>query len=155
MDQTFESLVEIMHHMHQQFPQAPRRAILLLADGQPSYDNAYGLSDAIAVANQYNIAICTIGVGPASELTWWPNSLYVHNMRQLAEQTGCVYSPASEIAALEPIFASLGEAFVEGQLVADLNIAPIPTSGETVTGAIHVTDALGVTQSAAFTFVAP
>jgi Ca-activated chloride channel homolog len=131
---------------------ATNRVMLLLSDGVPG-DGSQRLS-AIAAAQAANVTVHTVGLGEAADISSAANANAVATVREIAEQTGGVYSAATNAAALGPIFNTLATVSSQGQLVTAFNISPVPPTGALVSGTVSVTIG-GQTQTANWSFIAP
>jgi Mg-chelatase subunit ChlD len=148
----YESLLETVAWMNTTTTTAQNRVILLMTDGEPT--SSARRVDAINAAKAAGITVHTVGLGDASDLDPSPSSAAVAAVREVAEQTGGVYSAATTANALSSIFQVLAAASSQGQLVGSFRITPVPASGSRVRGTVTVA-AGGRTGTASFTFVAP
>lgn len=157
MFQTYDSLIEVIHYLDMSSSGQKHRAVVLIGDGQPTpWENTYKTrAEAIAVANSHSIPVCTVGIGPSSELSTYPNAQYVKNLKTIAKETGCVYVAVTAPNSLSTVLKSMGAAIVNGHVVASFRISPVPPNGTTVYGRAIVHDAMHNEHTADFSFVAP
>ena len=148
----YESLVETVTWMTSTTSQSDNRVILLLTDGQPN--GTGGRPAAINAAQGAGITVHTVGLGPASDLDASSQSAAVAAVREVAEQTGGVYSVATTAAALTTIFKVLATASGKGQLLGTFKISPVPVTGTSVRGTVTVSSG-GRSGVAMFSFLAP
>lgn len=128
-------------------------AIVLLSDGYPNADlpdEATAKAEAEACITNNNVLLCTVGLGPGSELDDYPDTDAVQVLKDLATTGHCAYAAATDASALTPIFAAIGTGASQGFNYAVFALDPIPTTGTTVTGILTVG-----TATATFTFLAP
>jgi hypothetical protein len=149
----FESLIETLQFINHKSSDNYDRSILLLTDGLP--ENRSKADSAIHLAQNYNIPVHTVGLGPASDVSGSSDSAAVAVVRQIAEQTGGVYASVTDASGLESVFQKLAVVVVQGRLQTVLKIGPpIPPSGTEVT--IIVTVKInGRSTSSKYTFVVP
>lgn len=157
MYQTYDSLIEVVHYLDMSSSGQKHRAVVLIGDGQPTpWENSYKTrTEAIAVANSHSIPVCTVGIGPSSELSTYPNAKYVENLKTIAKETGCVYVAVTAPNSLSTVLESMGAAIVNGHVVASFRVSPVPPNGTPVYGRVIVHDAMHNEHTADFSFVAP
>jgi Mg-chelatase subunit ChlD len=134
---------------------SPNRVMLLLSDGQPGdYPLEERRDEAIATAKKVGLRVHTVGLGEASDLDEYANTNAIEAVREIAEQTGGVYSAATDADAMRSIFQALAQVSSQGQLLTTFKIAPVPPSGTRVSGTVTVTIG-GKAETASWSFVAP
>lgn len=148
----YESLEEVAEWVGTTSPSSTHRVILLLSDGQPN--STTNRTVALGAAQSRDITVHTVGLGPASDLDLSRSDAAVAAIREIAEQTGGVYSSATSAAALESIFEVLAQVTSQGQLVAAFQLNPIPASGTRVSGTVTVSSG-GETRTATWSFLVP
>lgn len=149
----YESVTELLQWIDTTRTSASaERVLLVMTDGQPNSD--FLRDDTADLANALGIRIHTVGLGDASDLGPRPNSAAVVRVRELAFETGGVYSAATNATALAEIFQTMARVTSAGQFLAELQVSPIPPSGTTVTGTVTVSSG-GATETATWSLVVP
>jgi hypothetical protein len=114
----YNSLAEILAYAEDEKPQTSfRKAIVLLADGQPSRSGV--TRDSVCTsANDKNTPIFGIGLGPASDLSDSPNSEAIAEMRGISDCTGGAYQGLSKDAddAIQQAFAAAATGSAQGSV---------------------------------------
>ncbi|HQU73411.1 MAG TPA: vWA domain-containing protein [Calditrichia bacterium] len=120
---TYESLLEILSYIDRERPRGLyERAIVLLSDGQP---NSLALRDSVcSYANNLEIPIYTIGLGPASDIGLNDPGA-VENMRFIANCTNAAYAGISETdsSSVLSIYANIARATSKGSALVQVQMA--------------------------------
>lgn len=150
-----------------------KRVIVVISDGDDRDSVQYTLESLIALANDNNVVIHAIGLGPASAAADDPRLLAqgqtqaVQNLQRLAEATGGYYASARDADALVALYTGVANSMTEGYATTTFSCQPaeagpggavgalgqrrIPSSGERVNGTISISDGVAIP----WTFVAP
>lgn len=145
-----------------------KRMIVVISDGDDRDSVSYTLDDVIALANQHNVVIHAIGLGPASAAASDPRLLVqgqidaVQNLERLAQETGGYYAAAEDAAALTALYEGVAVSMTEGYATTTYTCQPtetagafasrrIPTTGERVRGTISLGDGIDLP----WAFIAP
>lgn len=157
---TYESLIEILNYVDTTKSITNYdRAIVLLSDGEPN--STYLQDSTCSLANNLDIPIFTIGLGPASDLDSLNMSVTaVENMRYIANCTGGVYagiSPADTSSA-SAIYGSMANATSQGSIIFNVQLSGTGfdnlSSGDLITGLLTILSS-GQNAVAGFSFVVP
>lgn len=153
-----------------------QRYIVVVSDGQDLDSELYTLDDVIALANEYNVTIHAIGLGPASAnfqsdlLRTEEQYAAVTSLQRLADETGGFYASAFDAEELNAMYQNVAASLTEGynattftcdtDVAASTGVGGVPTtnngggrairSGDRVRGYI---DSNG--RRTPFTFIAP
>lgn len=127
-----------------------RRLIVVISDGQDLDSDSYDLESVIALAQQHDITVHAIGLGPASAQFEDPRALTladaVTDLQRLAEGTGGYYASVHDAAALESLYANIATSLTQGYATTTYSCRPddVPpqaqafTSGQRVNGYVSL-----------------
>jgi uncharacterized protein YegL len=155
----YNSLAEILAYAEDEKPQSSfRKAIVLLADGQPS---TFGVTrDSVCTsANEKNTPIFGIGLGPASDLADFPDPGAIAEMRGISDCTGGAYQGLSEgeVDVIQQAFAAAATGSAQGSVGFNVKIESGLSqfvAGDIVKGILTVTSG-GSSANGTFTFRVP
>ena len=109
----WESLEELIEYSEAERPNDSfEKAIILLGDGNPN-GGLVTRDEVCQAANDANSPIYGVGFGPASDLSNFPNSRAVENMREISNCTGGTYLAVDEDDVLST-FAGAFSSFATG-----------------------------------------
>jgi hypothetical protein len=155
----YGSLAEILAYAEAEKPKASfRKAIVLLADGQPSSSGV--TRDSVCTsANEKNTPIFGIGLGPASDLADFPDPGAIAEMRGISDCTGGAYQGLSEGAldAIQQAFAAAATGSAQGSVNFGVKIESGLSqfvAGDIVKGILKITSG-GSSADGTFTFRVP
>lgn len=157
---TYESLIEILNYVDTTKAAVQyERAIVLLSDGEPS--SLFYRDSTCILANELDIPIYTIGLGPASDLDSLTMSVTaVENMRYIANCTGGAYAGISpgDSSSANSIYGSMANATSQGSIIFNVTLSGTGfaglSSGQLISGIITIVSG-GTSAIASFSFVVP
>jgi hypothetical protein len=141
-----------------------KRYLIVLSDGEDTLSETETLTSVIALANQKQIPIYAVGLGPASALAGESGTSAraqaVIDLQKLAEGTGGFYASAQNAEQLRELYGRIGKAMSEGYKGADFvcEDAIEDSTGSSAIGSSNKVQGnvlLGNTISLPFTFVRP
>lgn len=125
-----------------------QRYIVVISDGQDLDSELYTLDDVITLANEYNVTIHAIGLGPASAnfqsdlLRTEEQYAAVTSLQRLAEETGGFYASAFDADELHEMYQNVAASLTEGYNATTVSCEPEPTVS-TDNGGVPTTDNTG------------
>lgn len=134
------------------------RVILLLSDGEDRDSQVYDLEGVIELANQHDVTIYAIGLGPASASYESPlmqledQTPAITALQELASATGGTYASVHDADALRSLYGSIADGLTKGYNRTEY-VCENPeafTSGQRVHGTATCNG-----EAEAFSFVAP
>jgi hypothetical protein len=145
-----------------------RRMIVVISDGDDRDSVSYTLDDVIRLANENDVVIHAIGLGPASASNTDPRLLVqgqiatVQNLQRLAESTGGYYAAAEDAEALTALYENIAASMTEGYAETTFSCQPaesaasfasrrVPSSGDRVRGNLSLGSGIQIP----WTFIAP
>lgn len=133
-----------------------RRVIVIISDGQDLDSDTYDLESVINLAQQHDIAIHAIGLGPASASFEDPRALTladaVTDLQRLAEGTGGYYASVHDAVALQALYGNIATSLTQGYATTTYTCRPDDapavgqafTSGERVNGYVSLGSGLQI-----------
>jgi hypothetical protein len=107
------------------------QTIVVLSDGLDNESEQHDLTSVIELANQSDVAVYAIGLGPASASAADPDlpeaNQAVRDLQKLARETGGFYAAANNPAQLRELYDTLARALTEGYDVETYKCIPKPT----------------------------
>jgi hypothetical protein len=108
-----------------------QRSIILLSDGLDNESEQFELHDVIAFARQANVAIYTVGLGPASVRgiesdTELKNIDAILALQELARETGGFYASADDPESLQALYDTIAVTFTDGYRRESYDCRPDP-----------------------------
>ncbi len=129
--------------------------MLVLSDGEPTGNNKTK-EDVCALSKSTAIPIDTIGLGDASDVSDDPDPVAIQVLRDISNCSGGSYFGLPDATGLASSFNNFGQAHVQGSVILNLRMVPIPASGTKVTGIIKVSNGdQSKPATVTFTFVTP
>lgn len=150
--QTYESALQSQGKALPDEPVA--RFLLVISDGDDRDSQNYNLEQVIALANENNVIVHAVGLGPASALDERDGFhdaeqiSAIQNLQALASRTGGFYGSVESPSTLGKLFSDIAHSMTHGYLVGTYRCQPrgnstdatprTPASGERVRGIMLV-----------------
>ena len=137
-----------------------RRIIVVITDGDNyNLESDISLADVIRLANENEVTIHAIRLGPASQvnndplLTTDEQKNAVNNLQQLAGETGGFYASVHDASGLRELYSNIAMSLSQGYNESTFDCSGTETveSGDRVNGEVTVGDGMAIP----FSFLAP
>jgi uncharacterized protein YegL len=150
----YESALEVARWTNSTLSSTYRRMLVVVTDGAPSDSDQRYRDQLFAEAAAQDMRILAVGIGPASDQSEQSRDSAVAVVRELATETGGVYSGTTSSAQLVPVLTALANVSTRSQLLVLLQLNPPPPPGTTLSGTVTITGLRG-TASARWTAISP
>ncbi|MEJ2207229.1 MAG: VWA domain-containing protein, partial [Gemmatimonadota bacterium] len=150
----YQSALEVANWTNTTLSSTYRRMLVVVTDGAPSGSDLPYREQLFAEAAAQDMRILAIGVGPASDQSEQSNDSAVAVVRELATETGGVYSGTTSSTQLVPVLSALANVSTRSQLLVLFQLTPPPPPGTPMSGTVTITGVRG-TASARWTAISP
>ena len=139
----FDSMMELLDHMDERAAGEPGgigSGLIALTDGKDG-DSVSSADEVIERAQELNIPIYIVGIGPASREHPDSELSAVREAEKLTGATGGVYTSVENIDTLQQFARNVAQGATQGFDTTTVSLDPIPSAGESINGTITATGA--------------